>query len=454
MSIADELSGSSKIVCGYQFQCSENSVMEIRNFSGLMLQAISSGWIRLGACLVVIVLHTVTAFSQNRISGRVIHEATGEPVPFASVYFANTTFGSSTDNNGNFLFTNFPSGKYDLSVTFVGYKPYQQAVEFGADQSLQVDIVLSELVTELYSVTVKPDTTNWRRNFEEFKYHFLGTSRFGEKAMIRNASDIHLFFDPGTATLVGHARNPIIIDNTLTGYRIYYHLHQFEYSAREHILTIFGIPRFERLQAKNDAEQKRWERNRKAVYEGSMVHFTRAWLAQQWQEQGFRVARLYRIPNKERPPDEFLTAKINALRNQLTRTEQSETVTVKGNTTLTDSLAYFSKLRNLPREIDSVANETLSGTEFTIAASPEFKNFQGILHVTYRKNEELRYAQSQGRSDTIRKQQSIVHIRQPLKLYGNGYYEDVSSVFIEQYWSWSEKISTLLPLDYEPPLGQ
>ncbi|MCU0358544.1 MAG: carboxypeptidase-like regulatory domain-containing protein [Cyclobacteriaceae bacterium] len=428
--------------------------MEIRNFSGLMLQTMSSGWIRLGACLMVIVLYSVNAFSQNRISGRVIHEASGEPVPYASVYFANTTFGSSTDNNGNFLFTNFPPGKYDLSVTFVGYKPHQQAVEFGTDQSLQVDIVLSELVTELYSVTVKPDTTHWRRNYEEFTYHFLGTSRYAENAIIRNASDIHLFYDAGTATLVAHARNPIIIDNTLTGYRIYYHLHHFEYVARERILTIFGIPRFERLQPKSAAEQKRWERNRKAVYEGSMLHFTRAWLAQQWQEQGFRVARLYRIPNKERPSDEFLTAKINALRKQLTRVEQNGILPLKGNSVLTDSLTYYAKLRDQPREIDSVANESLSGAEFTMSASPEFKNFQGILQVTYRKNEELRYAESQGRSDTIRKQQSVVHILQPLKLYGNGYYEDVKSMFIEQYWSWSEKISTLLPLDYEPPLGR
>ncbi|MEX2231684.1 MAG: carboxypeptidase-like regulatory domain-containing protein [Cyclobacteriaceae bacterium] len=67
---------------------------------------------------------------QNKMSGRVLDAATKEPIHFASVFFAGTSIGGTTHEDGTFSFEGFPNGKYDLTVTFVGFKKYRIEVDF------------------------------------------------------------------------------------------------------------------------------------------------------------------------------------------------------------------------------------------------------------------------------------------------------------------------------------
>ncbi|MFM8912724.1 MAG: hypothetical protein ACKOE6_07405, partial [Flammeovirgaceae bacterium] len=108
----------------------------------------------------------------------------------------------------------------------------------------------------------------------------------------------------------------------------------------------------------------------------------------------------------------------------------------------------FMRLRNLTKEIDSIANESLTGKEFNNTV--EDKNYQGLFSVRYDRLEDVTYTQKVGRRDQRQKQKSILHVLAPIKIYENGYYEDVRSIFLENYWSWSEKVATMLPLEFEP----
>lgn len=401
--------------------------------------------------LIVCLLNILTtiffesASTQNKISGKVMDQSTGEPVPYASVFFAGTTHGASTDVEGNYVFSGFASGKYDLTASSVGYQPYSLVVAFSESQQV-INITLNPQPKVLSEITVKPDTLNWKRNYEDFLRHFLGTSSYARHAIIQNPKDIHLYFDVEKSVLVAHAKKPIIIDNRATGYRIYYHLYQFEWRVREGIFTVYGSPQFELLVAKRKSLENRWERERLKVFEGSLMHFMRSWHEQRWTREGFTVSRFYRVPNKERPSDEFLNKKIAALRMKQQATGQPLVIRTNGS----DSLSYYFSLRSKPKEKDSVVNEVLSGDEFN-AVSGSQKKFSGMLRVTYRKNEDAHYAALVGRAGKMKRQQSILHVLHPIAIYPNGYFDPVKGVFLEGYWSWSEKIATLLPLDYQPP---
>lgn len=393
--------------------------------------------------------------AQNKITGRVTDATTGEAVAFANVFFANTTVGTTTNAEGYYVLAGFPPGKYDLTFSFVGYNPLQRAVAFTQNQEMNIDVKLEQESKVLSEVLVKPDTLNWRRNYEDFKRLFLGTTALSQKAVIENPRDIHLYFDPYTKILVAHAKKPIQIINRATGYRIRYYLYHFEFNASTSLFTIYGLPQFEELTPKNKGEENQWKKTRAKVYEGSLLHFMRSWLNQEWIKEGFTVARHYRVPNRQRPSEEFLSKKISALRAQLQQEGRPLMITMnnKGNIqTKGDSLAYYLRLRSMPKEVDSLASEVLTGREFTDSLQRDEKKFSGLLNVTYKEREEPLYAAQVGRANKIKKQQSIVNILKPIRLYPNGYYEDVRDVFLEQYWSWSEKIATLLPLDYEPPL--
>ena len=401
---------------------------------------------------VLTTLLSIAAAGQNKIEGKLIDEQTGEPIPFANVFFANTTFGTSTGVSGEYSFSGFPSGKYDLTFTFVGYATAQQSVTFEGNTHLIVKQKLAPETKVLKEIFVKPDTVGWKRNYRDFKYHFLGTSKYAQQCKILNPKDLSLFFDPKDGTLVAYAKQPIVVENMATGYRIKYYLYHFEYASRSGLFNIYGLPQFEEMTAKNERQTKNWQKERQRIYEGSLLHFMRAWRSQAWRENDFKVSRLFRIPNKKRPPEEYLSAKINELRKrQLTNGQSTIRLNFSSATTnfKEDSLSYFYRLRNLPKEVDSIVNEKLTGTEFMSSQTGE-ANYQGLLAVQYDRLEDPIYAQTVARREQRVKQRSILHVLAPLKIYSNGYYQDVRGVFLENYWSWSEKISTLLPLDYEP----
>ncbi|NBP71067.1 MAG: hypothetical protein EBU52_20305, partial [Cytophagia bacterium] len=71
------------------------------------------------------------------------------------------------------------------------------------------------------------------------------------------------------------------------------------------------------------------------------------------------------------------------------------------------------------------------------------------LKVLYKEREEALYAMGQRRPPQ-RFQESVVHFTDDeLKIYPNGYYEDVRSLFMQGYLGWSGKIAEMLPTDYK-----
>ncbi len=398
--------------------------------------------------LLISVIATIASVAQNKISGTLKDEKTGEPIAFANVFFSNTTFGSSTNDKGEYSFSGFPSGKYDLTFAFVGYTTLQVPVSFEGNTHLIVRQTLAPEAKLLNEILVKPDTAGWARNFRDFSYHLLGNSQYAKKCVIKNPKDVSLYFDKREGVLVAHAKKPIVIENFATGYRINYYLYFFEFQARTGIFNIYGFPQFEEMTGKNERVKKNWLKARQRIYEGSLLHFMRSWRNGSWRENDFSVSRLYRIPNPKRPSDQFLNEKIKSLRERSgNKLSFSFSSSEKPKVVNGDSLAYFIQLRSLPKEVDSVAKEKLTGKEFD-ANGDGGKNFKGLFTVKYDRLEEPQYAATVGRADQRIKQQSLLHVLQPINIYDNGYYEDVKSIFLEKYWSWSEKISTLLPLDY------
>jgi hypothetical protein len=389
--------------------------------------------------------------SQNSIRGRIVDQQTGEAVPFANVFFANTTIGASTDVRGEFSFAGFPSGKYDLTITFVGYITYQTPVKFEGNTQLIVNQKIAQETKVLTEIVVKADSANRKRNFELFKNAFLGNSSNARKCEILNAKDVYLFYDMQEGVLAAHAKRPIVVENKATGYRIKYYLVLFELSSRTGLLKVFGFPQFEEMEPKNDRQAKDWLRERQKIYTGSILHFMRAWKSQEWIENKFLVSRMYKVANRERPSEQFLKMRIEAIKRERIAQGKSTDIVFnfadKPRVYNGDSLSYYVALRGLPSEVDSLINESLRGNEFD-TTSNGLKTYRGLLKIRFDQSEDVEYARQVGRYRS-KQQQSLIHILEPIEIFENGYYEPANNIFIEGYWSWSEKIATLLPLNFD-----
>ena len=101
-------------------------------------------------------LNPFTCFS-NHISG-VISDNNGEPLPFASIYIKNSTYGVSSNAFGEY-FIELEPGSYTIVFSYIGYKNLEKAVTL-LNNPLKLNIVLSENDQNLFEYEVVSNTKN------------------------------------------------------------------------------------------------------------------------------------------------------------------------------------------------------------------------------------------------------------------------------------------------------
>lgn len=86
----------------------------------------------------------------GKVSGTVVNEQNEEPVMGATVRVLGTDLVATTDEEGEYFIINVPSGKYDVSVTHVGYGSVtKKDVRVLLDLTSPVDFGLRQMAVEL-----------------------------------------------------------------------------------------------------------------------------------------------------------------------------------------------------------------------------------------------------------------------------------------------------------------
>src|SRR6056297_213407 len=95
--------------------------------------------------------------NSGEIQGRVFNSKNNEPVPFANVVIFQTTIGSASNFDGEFLFTGLKPGFVKLQVSAVGYKTYiSEEIMVTNAKKVNINIPLEETSVALDEVVVKP----------------------------------------------------------------------------------------------------------------------------------------------------------------------------------------------------------------------------------------------------------------------------------------------------------
>jgi hypothetical protein len=90
---------------------------------------------------------------RTTVTGKVTDAGSGDPVPFASVYFKGSGTGTTTDFEGNFTLATDKPGD-SLTAAFVGYRPRTKAIKKGVTQS--INFQLEENIVTLEEIVVRP----------------------------------------------------------------------------------------------------------------------------------------------------------------------------------------------------------------------------------------------------------------------------------------------------------
>ncbi|RDC65988.1 TonB-dependent receptor [Adhaeribacter pallidiroseus] len=107
---------------------------------------------------------TIPVLAQNTLIGKVVDQATQEPLIGATVYLPDLRRGAATNAAGSFQIRNLPRGRFLVQISYVGYVTTARPVSI--DGESKIDFPLSSSATEINTVIITgvSASTEMRRN--------------------------------------------------------------------------------------------------------------------------------------------------------------------------------------------------------------------------------------------------------------------------------------------------
>ena len=398
--------------------------------------------------LLLLISFNLIAIAQNTFSiSGTVKDKTGI-LPGASIYVSGYKISTVTNDEGRFSLPQLAPGTYDILVQMIGYLPFKKNIVL--ENSVNINVVLSENATLLNEVIVKPDPDR-AYHLSLFKDNFIGKTPNAADCKILNTQVLATHFDRSTNILTVSSDQFIIIENKSLGYRIKYLLEYFEYNFKAGMIYYAGQPFFEDLKG-SAAKTRRWAKAREIAYNGSIQHFFKSLYANQTSEEGFIINKLIKIPNPMRKPDSLINANIKRL-TTAGQLGAPRTFKLDGS----DSLSYWIKQRNEPKLVNTINRADVKVDTLVKPFNENLKNitYKDALYIIYKNELETEDFKNSGHwqsrpLDVPNYQISTVHLlSSPAQIFANGGTLNPKSFLYEGYWGY-EKIADLVPMDYVP----
>ena len=376
-------------------------------------------------CIICIIIHALSGLNtfsaihtddfilqkeKAIIKGKVT-DTEGHGLEYASVFIANTTFGTITNDKGEYTLGNIPFGSHALVVSYVGYQFKKTQINVNKESFTQ-NFQLKKINIEIDEIHVSAEKSRnkWKQNFKKFEQNFIGTSENAQHCKISNPQHLRFHYDKKQKILTAHSSEMLIIENKALGYKIQYLLEEFELK-RDGSFKYSGNANFQPIRASGIEEEKRWESNRKKAYYGSIKHFLRALYKNNLIEEGYYVKSV-------------------------------------------KSMIPLRSYNELQKKLDPYKDPV--GIEFNILPGKYYYErkiqFNNYLYVVYTKEDEEYYFIGTMNPEyrSIPFQQSWMQLGRTQSEFNIlGYFNAPHNIFFQGYWAY-EKIAESLPQDYFP----
>lgn len=229
------------------------------------------------------------------VSGKVIDSATNQPLSGASVFAQNTTQGTISKDNGDFMLR-LPNGGYDLVISYTGYETRSVRISNSQPPGDSLVVALPQLDQSLAAVAVVlsnevPD--GWQQYGKFFFDNFIGTTPNASGCTIQNPDSLHFFYTKNKKRhrLKVTSNSEIFVRNNALGYMIRYQLDSFTYDYNSNISQYTGYPFFIEIDTTDEVKHQ-WKVNRARAYLGSRLHFMSSLYDSIVNEEGFTVEKM------------------------------------------------------------------------------------------------------------------------------------------------------------------
>lgn len=394
--------------------------------------------------IILLLSFSFLAHAQKILKGTVLDEK-GAVVPKASVFLNNTSIGTMADEEGKFSLA-IPQGKFELIVSSVGFVTANQTIN-AAEMANFITIKLFIKAPELESVIIEPNLKDgWERWGQFFLTNFIGSSSLADDCRILNKEVLRFRESKKKGLLTVTALEPLVIENKALGYRIRYQLESFTYTFANRYILFTGYPFFEKMEGKN-RKQNKWEKARNDAYYGSQMHFMRSVFRNVIAEEGFEVRSLKRIPNTEKQRVKRMYS------HQLKTFVSSAGAKTIQFDRANDSADYYASVMTKPDYAEMIGQNILPGDSvaFAVDSVTAGLEFQDYLLVIYKRAQvRPEYSTQFPKSGKEMMSQLYLMAQNRIQIQANGMYYNPADILSLGYWAWSEKISSMLPFDFNP----
>jgi hypothetical protein len=338
------------------------------------------------------------------VEGTVIDRETKVPLQVASVFAQNTTIGTATDAAGHFILY-LPNGGYDLIITFTGYTTETKRITSsdGDIKKLVIEIGKKEKAMEEVLIKASNEVKDgWEKYGDLFMENYIGKSANSRSCTLLNKNAVKFYYSKKKNRLKVLADSVLFIENSALGYTIKMALDSFTYEFNNTTSFYSGYPLFEEMQTTDESQKTIWAANRRATYNGSMLHLMRSLYNRQLKEEGFEIQFIIKIYDK-------------------------------------DSAFKLSDYYAATRYVKDDSTQTV-----------EILPIQPEMAVLYNKEKpELTY-QKTNPDDPTDFQLSILSFvpDQSILIEQNGYFYEQGDITIHQYLGW-KKMADMLPYDFQ-----
>ena len=397
---------------------------------------------RLLSSVLLVLISSLSVTAQSfQVTGIVVNVENNQPMAGASVFINNSSNGTTTNSAGEFTISNISTSSFELVISFVSFETVVVNITpENIRKRFRVQMAVKE--NELQEVVVGPvdkdGWRNWGRLFTEF---FIGTSKNAEQCRIKNPEVLKFRYNRKTHVLRVTALDRLLIENKQLGLNISYQLEEFVNTGM--MTTFYGYSSFEYMTSENERKVAGWKANRKEAYDGSIMHFMRAFYQNKTADEGFELRQLLRLYKEDSTTIE--------LYNKI----------IGGDVSAYDTAKFVSQLMN-GRGFGSahpiiyiIARSSLPEDSIRIFDSVNNRvhlSFGNHVMVRYKNElEKLEFALQQYPSRRERQSQnSIINLPnlRSVTVDQQGNYYNPLDVFTEGYWGW-EKMAEFLPIDYK-----
>ncbi|MEO9474548.1 MAG: carboxypeptidase-like regulatory domain-containing protein [Cyclobacteriaceae bacterium] len=353
------------------------------------------------------------------IAGWVRESDSKQPIVGANVYIQGSTIGTTTDKNGNYRLNNVVPGNYVIVFSHIGYVTGSYNLKADISDRFSVNSLMEPRVETLQDVEIVSDPlvrkeAERSRHFNTFKKELLGTSQNASRCEIENPEVLDYTYSQPRDFLHVIANEPIVVTNNALGYRIIMDLDYF--NKQENRINFHGQARYEAIEPKSRKQKRRWRRNRKAAYNGSMIHFFKALVNDNLDREGFRIGSTQSI-------DDTQDVGIDPINPEdlITPVDDSN-----------EWLLAFDDYLYVEYQKEVASHIYLNEIKNSANEDPEIKAFREIG------------------TGPAAPQRSLIQLRTGEIYVGkDGTIDDRLSIVSLGYWSW-ERLADLMPINYDP----